>query len=618
MNIKSRNILGLSIVVVMLFAVSACWADDGATIDETIEFRNGIVIRAQVKDREVPWQTVRPDGTVVESTRKISSFEELHFARETVTKKAQRIQSLVFQLGSRDYHQRMAAEKQLRSEAVGFRGILQAAKERAANPEMAWRLDQVLSAMPRASNATRINYDLAIAAGSQKEFGDAQNLEIEAAWRGHTILIERDTVRSIRRSPPELDSTAEPAAIAAKPLVWNAEGGPLKGARWIKFETGPDGESLEVGRSIGKTFAPWGCLLSTSITDSIVSVEKYNVGGPSGGLCAANHEPIYEGIMTIRFCQPGNPQAAAGVRQVGFWTSHISPGGTTLKAFDERGRLLIEETTKEVSRQFLGVESNVPIARVEVTPNVEIDPDFAIDDLMYDDPRPLAESGDLKQFTIVTRLGERLLCESLASNDQSLILKKPVVGPKELLIPQADIAVVVPPLENASTPETSEGCFVRLKHGSVLAVRFAEQFEPFTLEQFVIETTDISALWGRTESVRLPHQTEWEKGVGVVARVTGDTPFTDWEFGEKWIEATGLKAIGETTYAESPTVWFSPGEPRPKSAGLLRLISGDELVLHESGFRVVRWNADGIVLTRGEQEWTLPMKEIRSLLLPTE
>lgn len=587
------------------------------TIEQTIEFRSGMIIRAQTANREIPWQIVNDDGTVVEASRRLSDFRELHFARETITKKAQRVQKLIGQLGSDDYHLRLAAEHRLVAEGETFRKMIELARGRTTDLELSWRLDQVLRKLPKTSTISRANYDLAFV-GDKKEFGDAQNIALKMNWRGLELMVTRENVRSIKTAPPHFVTAAEPAAVEAKRLEWKSDDGPLKGARWIKFERGPDGEPLQVGRSIAKTFAPWGCLLSTSIRDTVVSVEKYNVGGPSGGMCAATHEPIYEGILTIRFCQAGNPQAAAGVKRMGFWCSHISPKGTILRAFDERGRLIAEIPTTETSRQFLGIESNVAIARVEVTPNVEIDPDFAIDDLMYDDPTPLAESGDPERYTVVTRMGERLSCESLDSIDGKLMMKNVLPGVDSVPLKNSEVAVLAPPHGEAVVPKMPGGFYVRLKDGSVIAAQYKNAVTPFLMKDLKIAREEIVSLWGQTESVRMPKSFEFKEGAGVVAQISGDTPFHDWSFGDNWIESADIKELKNLTYGDSPTIWFHPAKARPRKAGLLRLVSGDELLLGPNAFEIASWANDAVVVKRGEQEWKLLMKDIRSLLLPTE
>ena len=124
------------------------------------------------------------------------------------------------------------------------------------------------------------------------------------------------------------------------------------------------------------------------------SIEEYNVRGRSGGNCVANHEPLYQGALTIRFCQPGNAQVPAGVHYVGFWTAYVDPGRHGRCGHRRPGRILGEALTVNRGRDFLALKSERPIASIQVVPIEEIDEDFAIDDLCFDPPRTLADAGD--------------------------------------------------------------------------------------------------------------------------------------------------------------------------------------------------------------------------------
>ncbi|MEQ8785472.1 MAG: hypothetical protein RIC55_04205 [Pirellulaceae bacterium] len=158
----------------------------------------------------------------------------------------------------------------------------------------------------------------------------------------------------------------------------------------IDFEADPSGKELMVGEDIGRRFVDRGVLLSSSVDGAIVSVETYNVGGRSGGRCAATHDPLYQGTLTLRFCTPGDAEKPAGVHAVGFWISHIAPDGASLLAFDKDGKELGVVKTNRHQRQFLGIHSRLPIARVDVVPDPEIDPDYAIDDLTFDRPTAIS------------------------------------------------------------------------------------------------------------------------------------------------------------------------------------------------------------------------------------
>jgi len=109
-------------------------------------------------------------------------------------------------------------------------------------------------------------------------------------------------------------------------------------------------------------------------------------GGRSRGHCDATHEPLFQGTITIRFCVPGNKKEKAIVKTVGFWISHIAIDGTTLKAYDIKNRRIGEIKTIRAQHDFPAIKSNVPINYIKIVPDPVIDPDYAIDDLVFDKP----------------------------------------------------------------------------------------------------------------------------------------------------------------------------------------------------------------------------------------
>jgi hypothetical protein len=157
----------------------------------------------------------------------------------------------------------------------------------------------------------------------------------------------------------------------------------------LAFDTDSAGNNLGVGQDVSKLFVGQGCTFATSIDGSFVGVQPYDVGGRSGGLCIATHKPLYQGIMTIRFCKTGDDKVPATVTTVGFWVSHVSPDGTALQAYDKDGKLIGSISTAKRKRDFLAVKSTTPIAYIKVVPNIEVDPDYAIDDLVFDTPVPI-------------------------------------------------------------------------------------------------------------------------------------------------------------------------------------------------------------------------------------
>ena len=154
----------------------------------------------------------------------------------------------------------------------------------------------------------------------------------------------------------------------------------------IDFERRADGTPLRPGESVEHAYTPLGLELSTSIGTSFVGANSYVVAGRSLGNSAATVSPVWEGVMTLRFHVPGLPKRPATVRAFGLWIAHVFPDGTKLEAIDAHGSVVGEIATRCLGTDFLGFQSDVPIAAVRVVPNLAIDPNFTVDDLVFTPP----------------------------------------------------------------------------------------------------------------------------------------------------------------------------------------------------------------------------------------
>ncbi|MGE0433524.1 MAG: hypothetical protein AB7S36_14800, partial [Planctomycetota bacterium] len=96
----------------------------------------------------------------------------------------------------------------------------------------------------------------------------------------------------------------------------------IKPTRRIGFDQSPTGEMLQPGQDISRAFVAWGCLLETSL-DTRVSPNAYVVPGGGGGLSCASLEPPWQGILTIRFCVPGDASRPATVTCAGLWIAQV-------------------------------------------------------------------------------------------------------------------------------------------------------------------------------------------------------------------------------------------------------------------------------------------------------
>jgi hypothetical protein len=288
-----------------------------------------------------------------------------------------------------------------------------------------------------------------------------------------------------------------------------------------------------------------------------------------------------------------------------------------------RGRRIAEIKTVSSQRDFLAIESNTPIAYIKIVPDPEVDPDYAIDDLTFDLPKPLAEAGDPEHYTVLLTTGERLHCDSLKPGPM-LALEGITVGIDRLEVPLEQVAIVVPPKSPLAVSAVPESGFVRLRDGSILRCQGGERLAPLRLSDLQIAAEDLVALWGGETSLVDPVAGDWpEKGALLIDAAGKAQPVDEWQLGPKWVEAGALAELanGGATYENSPLLWFAKPEVRTAGSGLLRLVTGEEIVLagpksDKGGFSLVTWSATGATIALGEQQWQISPGEIGSLLLP--
>jgi len=347
----------------------------GAEIERTVEFRDGSVLRLTLPDSSLAFKRAVPNGSVISETMKLSEIKELKLAQKPAVEEVARISALVRDLGNDAYATRERAQAELLASAAGFRPLLKEMYEQTTDAEIRWRLKQIFAKLPPGQKEPDRECDrLQPVSGGEPIQCDVGNWNSRGRFHDLEVKLDRTLIRRINAAAIESQKPAASVAIRVERIKSDDDRAfPEKIAR-IDFKNAPDGKPLGIGQDVGKTFIPSGITIETSIPNAIVSVNDYNVAGRSGGLSCATHQPLWEGILTIRFCLPGNDRIPAGVTHVGLWIAAVSPDGTKLEAYDAHDRLLAEIKTVAQGHDFLAVRSNIPIAYIKVVPNPRIDP----------------------------------------------------------------------------------------------------------------------------------------------------------------------------------------------------------------------------------------------------
>ncbi|MGE3854359.1 MAG: hypothetical protein AB7K09_21695, partial [Planctomycetota bacterium] len=395
----------------------------------------------------------------------------------------------------------------------------------------------------------------------------------------------------------------------------------------IDFETDPDGRPLVIGENVERRFIAAGFTLSTSIPGAFVSVNSYIVGGRSKQQSCATHIPLFRGEITIRFCMPGREHVPAGVHRVGLWIAYVSPNGTSIEAYDANDQRIAVVPVVGNVNDFLGVESRTPIAYIKVVPNMAIDPDYTIDDLVFDTPRPLAGSVDLAKWSVEFANGDILCCGKVDVAPEQLTLSAISVKPtaEPLVVPLAGVRSFVPPHQDAATPA---GAFnVRLNDGSILraVATAAAGVRAVRLPALALDDRTMSALWGNTTAYAEPTAKDTFKAGAIVVLANGkQQEIGEWDLLENRVglfgDTGGISA--DFVHATSPVIWFRPCVQPAVACGRVLLTSGETLILQPEatatadGFSLKALDATSIHLTRGESTVSIPLSELAGLWMP--
>ncbi|HXG08343.1 MAG TPA: hypothetical protein VNK04_00990 [Gemmataceae bacterium] len=594
-----------------LAGLAAAARADEAAMPRFLEFRDGSVLRLMVVDEEWKINVVRPDGQVEPAVVRLSALEKLTLMPEPVFERKRVLFEIIKRLGADRFPEREEAQEKLLKMGSAVRPELEAALEVFTDLEVRVRLERILTKLPPPSGGPPARpggaFDYFV--GRETLRGDAGEGSLAVKIDGQTRRLSRKDIRTMSVRVPE-PTAPEPAGLRRlEPRDFPP------GCMEESFETAPTGRRLVIGENIEKLFVSKGFTLSTSVRTSYVSVNDFTVQGKSRGLSAATHQPLFQGEITIRFCRPGNEHAPAGVSHFGLWIAHVMPRGTAMAAYDLQGRELGRIETTRDGHEFLGVQSSVPIHSIKIIPNLQIDPDFTLDDFIYLMPRAI-EAAHPEKFLAQFEDGERVFCDDVSFGPQEVRLHGLPAGLPDRIRPTAALVRVAAPDRGRSERGPPAGVFVELRDGSVIfgsdpgrpgAPVFARR------PQVLREKDNIVGLW----SSELP-RTVWPSKVALPAvwDVEKKTwqPISDVTFQEEAVAWTVAGKRRARSYFEMAPLLLRPPTSEPSvGSWRLRTALGEEIVLG-NGVPVLRGTLSrGLEAIWGDGTLKVPAAELVSV-----
>jgi hypothetical protein len=590
--LRGHWLLGACLAVAMVH-LARCEPPEAApaTVERYIEFRDGTLLRLPVVDGELPLSVVRPEGQIGQIHVRWSDLQRLTFTPERLFQKKLDLLQTVARMGDDKFLVREQAQNDLVKMGPSIRGDLEAAAQLFSDLEIRTRLRRILGMMKTdtLTEEPPAPFDTARLARNKEallaDAGDAIPVRVD----GKTYRLPRRDVAALSATSPE-DTSFDLPRPGPKGFrrLQQLEDFP-RGCIEEGFETAPDGRKLVIGENIEKLFITKGFTLSTSIKTSFVSVNNYNVDARTKGLSAATHQPLWEGEITIRFCKPGREKIPAGVTHFGLWIAHVLPNGTALHAYDFKGRELGVIRTTRNGNEFLAVRSSVPIHTLRVVPNVQIDPNYTLDDFIYTPPQTV-DTTHPDRYTTLFENGERISCADVSFERGMVRLHGLPGGLPDQSRPLGELLRVTSPAKRWQDLPQSRGVYVELRDGSVLfgaepatkGARPTFARWPRGLKEPLKEVEDIAGIWsGQSPRLELPEKSTpmvvWDRGKGPWLPISKVKLLDD---GIEWAAASGTQKQG---YLELPMVWLARGNDPPPGSWLVRTIQGESIVLGAKG-----------------------------------
>ena len=620
-----------------------------------VQLRSGTVLRCEIEDLEFRWNDVATDGAVTSSRRKLSEVESLEFASETVTEQVANVKTLCDQLADRDFHRRRQAEEQLISEAGPFIEILQKQLADArVDSESRFRLARVLEKLDDRQARPQAAYDVLVT-GAGTTRGDAPKFQLELTAHGQSLTLRREhLVRLVKSS-----AAAEVPTVGLGYQALDAPGERFfqPHQRQVDFDKGKNGSVLESDARLEQLFAFNGALFQCEGEGNQVFTSDYTLESRSRGQSGVTFDkaydtdgltPRFKGVLRISFCNPGQPTTPATTQAVGAFLQVIRPARTiVLEAYNLDDECVgVCEAFNSTS--FTGIAADQPIAYARVLTNktlvakdVDLDNDFATDDLSYDPlqiqpllPRP-------NRHVVATRNGDVIACSALEIQTEQVVLNGiEGLGDEQdltLTVSRKNIASITFAADTRKPRDLTSAGFARLSDGSVIAIGQLSNAGAIDFPQLAW-VDQMACCWGRENSCRYPTAEDLQQELPVAVFPTYrswlnnlqlDATQIAWNAQGSAIQKqfeTEVEGISDPDWGsqfdlrQAPCIWFPKtlaSDSQPASVGMLRLTDGQRFCLGgQAGFRLTALTNDDIELSNGSEKILLPLSQVKSIVLP--
>ena len=600
-------------------------ASDAIADSLQLLYTDGRLISAEVATESFEWTHVSDSGVSTIKTIRLSDIRELILTETPAAKQIAEIRQLIEQLDSGEYRLRQEAEEKLSNPELSA-SYLDLIQRNANDPrlEVRFRLGRILDRLTDKRVQANMSFDKLVLKNGESMEGDAGDFEWAGKFRGRSIKIRRNELTSVKvgsaASAGRVDVKSPAETVSVTLYHTHEEFAADKSLRVVDFSSDPSGNKLIIGDDVSNVFLPWGLKFDDS-GKGYVGIPPFYIKEPKPTevkkplIAKFNRKPglngmPYKGMISFEFCMPNQPSIPAGVYRFGTFIATVdSPRSFIVEAFDREGGLVgtveAKKTKTSVSKcDFLGIESTIPIHRIQIRSNPylyrvdnNVDEDYALDTFYFSKPVLVGFPVREAMNGVVLRDGTRLIGNvSLKAPNEVGVASDDFGQLKFKLDEVGEIGFGKVPARKLKT------WMATLADGSTLVVEPSRDFKSSLLNRSVNDS--LLCLFNSSNPKRYPVEGDFKQGKNVLVYPTCRIPVTKLkmtESGFAWSknatkllqpvdEESPLGVPGkdptpqvwrvdyETTTADNlPTLWFGP--PKSPPTGYVRLTDGQTLSL---------------------------------------